>query len=55
MDRRVLIGIPAVIIAIALVSVVVINADSLLGGEEENIVIIDFDYQKAGIPRYEHR
>ena len=48
MDRRVLIGIPAVIIAVALVSVVVINADSLLGGGEENIVIIDFDYQKAG-------
>jgi Iap family predicted aminopeptidase len=48
MDRRFAVGIPAVLIAIVLISVVVINADSLMGGDDESIEIIDFDYQKAG-------
>ncbi len=48
MDRRILIGIPAAIIALALVSVVVINADSLLGSDDGSVFLIDFDHQMAG-------
>ncbi len=48
MDKRVLFGIPAGMIGFILISVIVFNADSLIGGDDENIIIIDFDHQLAG-------
>lgn len=48
MDRRVKIGIPAAILSIILISVIVLNVDSLLGGGEAEVELIEFDYQLAG-------
>jgi len=47
MDRRLVFGIPAVIIAVVLVTTVVISVKSIVGNDE-SYFIIDFDVEKAG-------
>ncbi len=48
MNRKLLIGGISAGVALLLVGVIVFNASSLIGGDEETIIIIDFDHQLAG-------
>ena len=43
MNRKLLLSIGAVVVSIILISVVVISADKLLGGDRDNVILIDFD------------
>ena len=47
MNRKVVLGIASGIVAVILITTIVINANKLIG-EDESIVIIDFDYEMAG-------
>jgi hypothetical protein len=48
MNRKLMIGAVSAAIVFILVSVIVFNASSIMGGDEEEIIIIEFDHQMAG-------
>ena len=47
MDKRLAYGIPAVLVVLLLVTILVFNVDSITGSDR-NIIIIDFDHERAG-------